>query len=89
MSWRMYFQKKNNTLVQKWKDKRDVLTISTKHNTDLIEIPSSRIKGIKARTVFDCNKNMSGVDRCDQMTAYYSTPRKENTPVFESFLSLI
>lgn len=26
--------------------------------------------------MFDCNKNMSGVDRCDQMTAYYSTPRK-------------
>jgi hypothetical protein len=53
-----------------------LLTIATKHNADLIKILSSRRNGIKLRTVHGYDKNMSGVDRCDQMTAYYSTPRE-------------
>lgn len=71
------FNRKGNVLVQKWKDKRDVLTISTKHKATLQEVVSKRgIKKIKPLTVIDYNKYMPGVDRADQMLSYHSTPRK-------------
>lgn len=66
-----------NILVQKWKDKREVLTISTKHNASFQDVTSKRgIITKKPSTIVDYNKNMSGIDRSDQMIAYYSSPRK-------------
>lgn len=63
--------------VTKWRDKRDVLTITTAHHPGLVESKNrfGEVK-IKPKDVVDYNKNMSGVDRLDQMTAYYSSPRK-------------
>lgn len=63
--------------MTKWRDKRDVLTISTAHHPELVEAANryGDIK-IKPKDVVDYNKNMSGVDRLDQMTSYYGSPRK-------------
>lgn len=63
--------------MQKWKDKRDVLTISTKHNASFKEVKSKNGKLVnKPSTIVDYNCNMLGVDRSDQMISYYSSPRK-------------
>ena len=42
----------------------------------MIEVRAKRGNKIKPLCVEDYNKNMSGIDRSDQMIAYYSTPRK-------------
>lgn len=71
------WRRNGDIYVTKWKDKRDVLTISTAHHPSLIETKNrfGETK-IKPSDVVDYNKNMSGVDRLDQMTSYYSSPRK-------------
>ncbi|CAH1958879.1 unnamed protein product [Acanthoscelides obtectus] len=63
--------------VSKWKDKRDVLFISTANNPELIEVPNKfgQLK-MKPKAIADYNENMSGIDRCDEMVQYYSSPRK-------------
>ena len=71
------WRRSENIYVSKWKDKRDVCFISTSNHPELIEVPNrfGQIK-IKPRAIADYNKNMSGVDCCDQMVHYYSSPRK-------------
>lgn len=71
------FKRNGCVLVQKWRDKREVLSISTKHRASMGEITDRRgNKKLKPLTIIDYNNNMSGIDRCDQMVSYYSTPRK-------------
>jgi hypothetical protein len=61
--------------VVKWKDKRDVLTISSEFPHTMIEIEKNRnIK--KPISVIKYNEHMSGIDRQDQMTLYYPFERK-------------
>jgi len=57
------FHKKQ--MVMKWKDKRDVVLVSTFHN-DSIENVTTR-QGViqKPSVILDYNKNMGGVDRND------------------------
>lgn len=63
--------------MQKWKDKRDVLTIFTKHRASFKEVRCKSGKVVnKPSTVADYNENMSGIDRADQMISYYYSPRK-------------
>lgn len=51
--------------------------ISTRHNAALGEMQHKRgVKKTKPLTVIDYTKNMSGIDRCDQMLAYLR--RQEN-----------
>ncbi|KAE9526187.1 hypothetical protein AGLY_013818 [Aphis glycines] len=64
--------------VAKWRgDKRDVLMISSEfpHKMNEITTKKKEVK-IKPISVKKCNENMSGVDRQDQMSAYYSFERK-------------
>lgn len=63
--------------VSKWKDKRDVLMITTKFHPEIIETTNSfnQTKS-KPKEVSEYNLNMAGVDRNDQLTSYYSCPRK-------------
>lgn len=71
------WKRKGHITVGKWRDKRDVLVISTKHKFEMI-LAKNR-KGNESRKpniVVDYNDNMSGIDRGDQMVSYYSTPRK-------------
>lgn len=71
------FMRRGNLLIQKWYDKREVLMISTRHNGDYQTVESrfGRSK-LKPEIVAEYNQCMGGVDRVDQMTSYYSTPRK-------------
>lgn len=63
--------------VSKWKDKRDVLCITTRFQPRMVEVRNSYGKvQMKPLEVSKYNENMSGVDRSDQLTSYYSCPRK-------------
>jgi len=66
-----------NIHVIKWRDKRDVFIVSTKHNLDFTSVINKFGKSkFKPAMVFDYNNNMSGIDRADQMISYYPSPRK-------------
>lgn len=72
------WKRKGPVLLTNWKDKRYVRMISTAHKHSMVEIQGKRAnnKKIKPACIIDYNKHMSGIDRADQMMAYYSTPRK-------------
>lgn len=68
---------KGTTVVCKWKDKRDVLTISNKHKVEMVEVQNRKgQKKMKPNVIRDYNLGMSGIDNCDQMLSYYSGLRK-------------
>lgn len=56
--------------VVKWKDKRDVMTISSEFPHSMIDIIKKPISVIKH------NEHMFGIDRQDQMTSYYQIEQK-------------
>lgn len=71
------WKRKGPVLLTNWRDKRYVRMISTAHKHSMVEIRGKRANNkIKPACVIDYNKHMSGIDRSDQMMAYYSTPRK-------------
>jgi hypothetical protein len=67
----------DSTTVCKWKDKRDVLTITNKHKVEMVRAINKRgQEKIKPNIVVDYNNHMSGIDHSDQMLSYYSCLRK-------------
>lgn len=68
----------NGILALKWKDKRDVHIISTKHETiEMTEQRENQFNPIlKPKCVYDYNKGMIGIDRHDQMLACFPIMRK-------------
>ncbi|KAG5865977.1 hypothetical protein JTB14_011972 [Gonioctena quinquepunctata] len=63
--------------VVKWKDKREVLYISTEHENVLQEVTSrSGRMEEKPLPIAEYNEYMSGIDLQDQMMAYYPSHRK-------------
>nr|XP_039256060.1 piggyBac transposable element-derived protein 4-like [Styela clava] len=72
--------RKGPLLALKWRDKRDVLMLSTKHINDTKSVqvrgPGGCRAKIKPVVVQDYNDNMAGVDKSDQMLSYYSFERK-------------
>lgn len=63
--------------VSKWKDKRDVVTLTTGHPVDMLDVVNRRGESKKKpKHIYYYNKYMSGIDRSDQFLAYYSCPRK-------------
>lgn len=64
-------------MVGKWKDRRDVLYISTEFENEMVEytdkINRTRLKPLP---ILEYNEYMGGVDRQDQMTSYYPCERK-------------
>uniref|UniRef100_A0A0L8HB68 PiggyBac transposable element-derived protein domain-containing protein n=1 Tax=Octopus bimaculoides TaxID=37653 RepID=A0A0L8HB68_OCTBM len=68
----------DEVVVYKWKDKRDVLTISNMHQVEMVDVinRNGKKKSKKPNIVRDYNNGISGIDRSDQMLSYYSCPRK-------------
>lgn len=62
--------------VMKWRDKRDVLVLTTKHTDQMEEV---RIRGeikYKPKAILDYNKGKGSVDMSDQMSSYSTALRK-------------
>lgn len=72
-----FWLRRKQVYVSKWREKRDVLVITTRNHPRMISVRNrygkEKMKPIEVSTY---NDHMSGVDRCDQMTATYSSPRK-------------
>lgn len=68
---------KEGVCVMKWRDRREVLAISSEHTNDLVEVTNRRgDKKMKPMAISMYNKYMSGIDRQDQMLSYYPCERK-------------
>ncbi|XP_060846295.1 piggyBac transposable element-derived protein 4-like [Rhopalosiphum padi] len=68
---------KDGICVVKWKDRRDVLSISSKFKNEMVETTNRHgQKKIKPLAIAEYNKYMSGIDRQDQMMSYYPAERK-------------
>jgi hypothetical protein len=68
----------NGILALKWKDKRDVHFLSTKHESAemVVEEDSFTESYLKSKCIIDYNMGMLGVDRQDQLLASYPVMRK-------------
>lgn len=65
------FTRNGNVLVQRWKDKRDVFLLSTRHTSDMITFKDRRGREkTKPAAVIDYNKKKFGVDLSDQLMSY-------------------
>ena len=87
----MVWRSLNDITVCKWKDKREVLTISNAHQAEMVSVSNRRGKEkMKPNIVKDYNEAMSGIDRSDQMLSYNSALRcykKVGVHMFEIFLT--
>lgn len=71
------FSKKGPIYVSRWRDKREVYSITTGHLPKMITVNNRYGKQmLKPKHISEYNMNMSGIDRSDQMVSYYSSPRK-------------
>lgn len=67
----------NGVVIEKWRDKREVLFISTEHEGDLVETFNKRGQPkLKPKPIAEYNRHMSGVDFQDQIMSYYPFTRK-------------
>ncbi|CAH2017248.1 unnamed protein product [Acanthoscelides obtectus] len=66
----------SGVVVQKWMDKRDVLTLSTKHTSEMIKVKSGDKETEKPASVIDYNKHKAFIDLSDQMKAYNTCLRR-------------
>lgn len=71
------FARKGSVYICRWKDKRDVFIITTGVHLVMVTVKNKRgVEIEKPKPIIEYNQNMSGIDRCDQMLSYYSSPRK-------------
>ncbi|CAH2002249.1 unnamed protein product [Acanthoscelides obtectus] len=64
-------------LALKWKDKRDVMMLTTFHTADVVPVQNKRgIEATKPVCILEYNKNMGAVDRCDMLYSSTETIRK-------------
>ncbi|XP_031769579.1 piggyBac transposable element-derived protein 4-like [Galleria mellonella] len=67
----------NGVHIGKWKDKRNVLYISTEHDNEMMEVTNKRgAVLVKPSAIIHYNNFMSGVDLQDQILSYYPCERK-------------
>lgn len=75
---------KENLVVMRWRDKRDVSLISTFHDTSFVDATTKTGKIIhKPQIVVDYNATMGGVDKADQQIALYSMKRKQQKKYYK------
>jgi hypothetical protein len=73
------FRHRQNLLAIKWKDKKDVALLSTKHGATMSLTTSCRptpTQKLKPTVIMDYNSHMGGVDLNDQLLQYYAMSRK-------------
>lgn len=69
-------ENKSGITILKWKDKRDVLMLSTKHSAEMTTVHKKFYSCEKPKMVVEYNLGKSSVDLSDQMIAYNSPLRK-------------
>lgn len=65
-----------NVLVLKWKDKRDLYMLSTKHNSEMISVDHHGKYIEKPKVVVDYNLGKSPIDLSDQLSSYSNPLRR-------------
>lgn len=63
-------------MVLKWKDRRDVLMLSTKHDNAIKSFIRRRIATEKPHVVADYNNGKSNIDLTNQMGSYHTCLRR-------------
>lgn len=67
----------NGVVIGKWRDQRDVFYLSTEFKNEMDIVTNRRgIEKEKPVPIINYNKHMGGVDRRDQLMAYYPAERK-------------
>lgn len=63
--------------VVKWKDRREILAISSQYNAEMQNITTKRgQQKLKPNLINKYNEFIAGVDHCDQMLSYYTCEHK-------------
>ena len=70
------YRRNNQVLALRWKDKREVTLLTTKHLPTMREVVSRAETKMKPDVVIDYTKFMKGVDHSDQMVSYLPLHRK-------------
>lgn len=70
--------KENNQgiTILKWRDKRDILVLSTKHSSEMVNVECRSGNKIKPQIIVDYNRRKAAVDLSDQMNAYNNPLRR-------------
>jgi hypothetical protein len=66
----------NKHMIMEWKDKRDVVLVSTFHDDSMEDVTTRKRVIQKSSVVLDYNKNMVGVDRNDGQLQNYKLARE-------------
>lgn len=69
-------ENEDGVTILKWKDKRDVLMLSTKHTDEMVTITKNGKEVLKPKMVIDYNKGKTSIDISDQFSSYASALRK-------------
>lgn len=77
----MAYMRRNHLLCLKWKDTRDVVALSTCHQATssnvVVRGRTGAVTKNKPDVILDYNRNKTGVDKNDQLVAYYPFKRKQ------------
>ncbi|XP_022251164.1 piggyBac transposable element-derived protein 4-like isoform X2 [Limulus polyphemus] len=68
--------------VMHWKDKKDVILLSTVHNAEMVDV-EKRGELKKPKVVIDYNDSMGVVDKVDQHLSHYSIPRMQGKKYYK------
>ena len=81
----------NNILVQRWKDKRDVVMLNTFLSHEMIPVTTANpaCNRDKPSTVLCYNKNMGGIDQVDRKVKTYESQRKSTKWYKKVFFHLV
>ncbi|XP_014476746.1 PREDICTED: piggyBac transposable element-derived protein 4-like isoform X2 [Dinoponera quadriceps] len=63
-------ENKQGITILKWKDKRDILVLSTKHSSEMVNVESRSEHKLKPQIIVDYNRGKAAVYLSDQMNAY-------------------
>lgn len=69
-------QKRGDFTVMRWRDKRNVLKISTNNSPEMNNITNKKRNIVSKPSMVVAFKSISSIDSSDQMVSYYSSPRK-------------